>query len=218
MESNKGRKKKDIGFDSPFATRLRKLLAETNTTQPMLAAAVGVSRQAVGQWKDGNTVPDILDCQKIADYFKVPIDYLLGRTEVRSLEIDIRAASEFTCLSEQCLNILKTAQGDYDSKSLCKLTSAFVVELFQNNYFLNKIISIYDINVPNIDADISEIEFNELFDTANRSGYILLGHDEAIEYHRTRLKNLVCSAAEKAFQEMFDEMLRGEVVINWKNQ
>lgn len=86
MDNNKGRKKKEISYNSPFAVRLRLLLAETNTTQPMIAEAIGVSRQAIGQWKDGNTLPDIVSLAKIADYFNVSSDYLLGRSDVRCIE------------------------------------------------------------------------------------------------------------------------------------
>ena len=210
MESNKGRKKKEIGFDSPFATRLRELLAETNTTQPTLAAAVGVSRQAVGQWKDGNTVPDILDFQKIADYFKVSTDYLLGRSDVRSLDTGKRAVSELTGLSEQCIDILNTSLKSHDNKSICKLTSSFVVELCDKNYFLNKILCIIDITSSNKAVEISDSQLGRLIDTANRCGCVLLERSEAIEYHGTKLNKIVVSAAEAAFQKTFEEWLHEE--------
>ena len=87
--NTRGRKKKDIGSNSPFATRLRELLEERKITQPVLAEAIGVSRQSVGQWKDGKTVPDILDLQKIAHYFGVSTDYLLCQTD----DVDERTES-----------------------------------------------------------------------------------------------------------------------------
>lgn len=80
MTSNnkKGRKKKEIGSDLIFAVRLRELLEEKEITQSILATAIGVSRQSVGQWKNGKTVPDILDLQKLAKFFNVSADYLIG--------------------------------------------------------------------------------------------------------------------------------------------
>lgn len=83
-DNNRGRKKKVIGSDITFATRLRELLEERKITQPMLAGAIGVSRQSVGQWKDGKTVPDVLDLQKIAVFFGVSADYLLGLSDIRA--------------------------------------------------------------------------------------------------------------------------------------
>ena len=210
MESNKGRKKKEIGFDSPFATRLRELLAETNTTQPTLAAAVGVSRQAVGQWKDGNTVPDILDFQKIADYFKVSTDYLLGRSDIRSLDTSKQATSELTGLSEPCIDVLVDAKRSPDFKSFANLISEFAYELCEKGYFITKIQSIIDIITPDRDAKISDIQYKKLYNAATECGFILLSHQETIEYHCTKLQRLVCSAAETAFQKTFKEWLSKE--------
>ena len=102
-ENKKGRRKKEIGYNSVFATRLRKLMEEKSTTQPQLAEAVGVTRQAVGQWKDGNTVPDILDFQKIADYFKVSADYLLGRSKSRSNDKDLSDVSNYLGISDKAV-------------------------------------------------------------------------------------------------------------------
>ena len=75
---NRGRKKKSIDSDFPFAKRLRSLLEEQNITQLVLAKAIGVSRQSVGQWENGKTIPDILDLKKISIFFGVSADYLTG--------------------------------------------------------------------------------------------------------------------------------------------
>ena len=106
MENNRGRKKKEIGSNSPFASRLRELLEERNITQPVLAEAIGVSRQSVGQWKDGKTVPDILDLRKSAVFFGVSTDYLLCQTDVASSDNRVRTMHELTGLSEAAINRL----------------------------------------------------------------------------------------------------------------
>lgn len=106
MENTRGRKKKEIGSNSPFATRLRELLEEREMTQPVLAEAIGVSRQSVGQWKDGKTVPDILDLRKIAHFFGVSTDYLLCQTDVASVDNNVRLMHELTGLSEDTINHL----------------------------------------------------------------------------------------------------------------
>jgi len=76
-------KKEDIGygFDSAFPKRLRFLMECANTTQDSLAECLGITRQCVAQWKDGKTKPDIYYLDKVADFFDVSTDYLLGRTE-----------------------------------------------------------------------------------------------------------------------------------------
>ena len=57
-----------------FGERLSLLMKRHNITDGVLANYVGVSRQAVINWKKG-AVPKIDKIQKIAEYFEVPISY-----------------------------------------------------------------------------------------------------------------------------------------------
>jgi len=82
-----------IGHDGTFATRLRKLMEEHHTTQKELAEKVGISRQAISQYADGSVQPNIEKFYKIKEYFKVSADYLLGKTNSESTEIDDIAIS-----------------------------------------------------------------------------------------------------------------------------
>lgn len=52
--------------------------------QKELADGIGVSRQAITMWETGQRIPDTVTLQKIANYFKVSTDYLLGRTDYPS--------------------------------------------------------------------------------------------------------------------------------------
>ena len=90
----------------PFPTRLRELLETSGETQEKLANAIGAKRQSIGQWKDGITTPDINALNKIADYYKVSTDYLLGRIKVKSPETTNMAIHEKTGLSDEAINIL----------------------------------------------------------------------------------------------------------------
>lgn len=49
--------------------------------QKELADAIGVSRQAITMWETGQRIPETLTLEKIADFFGVTTDYLLGRTD-----------------------------------------------------------------------------------------------------------------------------------------
>ena len=61
-----------------FVTRLNKLLEENKITKYRLAKELGVSKQAVLWWCDGTNEPKISYLQKIACFFDVSSDYLLG--------------------------------------------------------------------------------------------------------------------------------------------
>lgn len=91
----------DYGYYSEFPKRLRMLLEKT--TQGELAAACNVARQSVAQWKDGNTKPDIYYLGKIADFFNVSTDYLLGRSDTKSADTDIKMICEYTGLDEEVI-------------------------------------------------------------------------------------------------------------------
>ncbi len=50
-------------------------------SQAALGELVSVSQQAVGKWEKGIAEPDSETLKKLADYFNVSVDYLLGRNE-----------------------------------------------------------------------------------------------------------------------------------------
>ena len=63
-----------------FARRLKELRTEKNLTQAALAAVLNVHRTAVIKWENGERETSFAMLIKIADYFDVTLDYLLGRT------------------------------------------------------------------------------------------------------------------------------------------
>lgn len=73
-------KKQGDKFNAPFATSLRQLIEDRNVTQGDIASVAGVTRQTVSQYCNGISEPCYDTLTKIADYFNVSIDYLLGRT------------------------------------------------------------------------------------------------------------------------------------------
>ena len=60
-----------------FADRLIQLRKAKGLSQEELADSLGVSRQAISRWEQGNTFPDLLNLQKIMKVFGVSADYLI---------------------------------------------------------------------------------------------------------------------------------------------
>ena len=60
---------------------IRELRTKNGMTQEKLAAHLGVSVQAVSRWESGICYPDLEFVPKIANYFRVSADYLLGITQ-----------------------------------------------------------------------------------------------------------------------------------------
>lgn len=61
-----------------FATKLATKRKEQGVTQEQVAQYVGVSKAAVSKWEKGQSYPDITLLPKLATYFNVTIDALLG--------------------------------------------------------------------------------------------------------------------------------------------
>ncbi|MBD5149641.1 MAG: helix-turn-helix transcriptional regulator [Oscillibacter sp.] len=77
------RKKAASFTTSKFSERLKQILIETNTTHQELADILGVQRQTVSLYVNGQIRPDIDTLAIIGDHYGVTADWLLGLTEDR---------------------------------------------------------------------------------------------------------------------------------------
>lgn len=66
-----------------FSDRLKRLRAERHISQVALGKDLFVSQQAVAKWELGTASPNPEMITKIAKYFDVSTDFLLGNTEER---------------------------------------------------------------------------------------------------------------------------------------
>ena len=66
---------------SDFSTRLRKLRAQKNITQKRAAEGIGLSERLYQSYELAEKEPSLGNIIKLADFFDVSADYLLGRSE-----------------------------------------------------------------------------------------------------------------------------------------
>lgn len=59
--------------------RLKQIMAETGVTQQQVADGIGMSLQAINNYIHDKREPNIATLIKLADYFGVSVDYLIGR-------------------------------------------------------------------------------------------------------------------------------------------
>lgn len=64
-----------------FQARLRELRKANNLSQKQLADIVGTNNSSICDWECGRTQPDLDALVKLARYFDVTTDYLLGIEE-----------------------------------------------------------------------------------------------------------------------------------------
>ena len=66
---------------------IKKLRLAKGLNQVEFAKVLCVTKQCVSNWENDNVVPSIDMLCKIADFFGVSTDYLLGRSERRVVEV-----------------------------------------------------------------------------------------------------------------------------------
>ncbi|MFR5832933.1 MAG: helix-turn-helix domain-containing protein [Acutalibacteraceae bacterium] len=67
---------------SVIGERIKELRLEQGVSQSTLGNSIGVSQKAVDYWERGVNEPKASYIVKLADFFNVSSDYLLGRKEM----------------------------------------------------------------------------------------------------------------------------------------
>lgn len=80
-----------------FANRIKYLRQSRELNQVQLADKLGVAKQSVSNWENDNIMPSVEMLEKIADFFNVTTDYLLGREGKKTMDgqtIDVTGLSQ----------------------------------------------------------------------------------------------------------------------------
>ena len=95
-----------------FPTRLRKLMEDQSITQKKLADAIEMRPQTVSLYTTGQSAPDVNTLRKMAEFFHVSSDYLIGLTDVQKPDTTIQAICEYTGLSERAVSALRSLRNE----------------------------------------------------------------------------------------------------------
>lgn len=199
-------------FTEVLADRLRELRKEKGLSWDSLAETlkaqyeIQIHRDTLkfyeakkGHSKAGNNramKAEYLYC--LADYYGVSADYLLGRTDTRSPEADIKAACEFTGLSEQAVTSLKVYSKQsvsFISEFLEKAEITHIALLYENLKRYQKKLHTYEQICSGIDKSST---------TAADLDMMKKLHDakEKAEVYRWRL--------ERSIMTILDKMMEGD--------
>lgn len=83
-----------------FSQRLKLLRNMNNTTQEDLAKYLGVSRPTIAGYETKGKQPSFETLFKIAEYFNVSIDYLLGKTDIKEPVDDVIEKKELDVFNQ----------------------------------------------------------------------------------------------------------------------
>ena len=64
-----------------FRIMLKTLREDSGLSQETFAKEIGMAQSTIGMWESGKREPNFETTQKIADFFEVSVDYLLGRVD-----------------------------------------------------------------------------------------------------------------------------------------
>jgi transcriptional regulator with XRE-family HTH domain len=88
-----------------YKNRISALRKSHHLTQDDMSTTLGISRAALSHYEKGRREPDYDTLIKIADFFKVSLDYIMGRTDdpLISLDPEIREFTDQLELSDDQL-------------------------------------------------------------------------------------------------------------------
>lgn len=92
-------------------TRIKELRKTYRISQVDLAKALGVTKQCVSNWENDNIQPSIDMLVKIANYFHVKTDYLLGLDEKDYLYVSGLTFEQITHIQQIINDILGRHSG-----------------------------------------------------------------------------------------------------------
>ncbi len=114
-----------------FGERLRRLRNEKGLSQEGLAIALGISKGSLGFYETCKNTPDIVTLDRAATFFDVPLDYLLGRTDVKSTDEDLQAISNSLGISEKAAENMRKYASTYQEPLNAVLESEKLGELLK---------------------------------------------------------------------------------------
>ena len=112
-----------------LSKRIYELRISFNWTQVQLSQKLGVTKQTVSNWENDNIQPSIEMLVKIADYFNVSVDFLIGRCDQKEKPATVSGdelndtTREIMSLLEDMTGILPNPKYDEAQEEYCHIIS-----------------------------------------------------------------------------------------------
>lgn len=80
-----------------IADNLKLLRYRSGYTLEAIAEIISVSRQSVAKWESGDSVPDIVNCVKLASLYKISLDELVNKPLTAAVSGDFSGGAGRIC-------------------------------------------------------------------------------------------------------------------------
>lgn len=98
-----------------LGTRLKTLRSEKGVSQKQLAAAMGVTQQAVGKWEMGKSAPDPEMLRRLAEFFATSTDSILGYSAAVPANRFSAPPVQYTAKQEHPIPVIGTVRAGWGS-------------------------------------------------------------------------------------------------------
>lgn len=203
----------------PFAVRISNLIDTRDCGNASeLAKILQCSSQAISQFRNGNAYPKIDNLIKIADYYHVSTDYLLGLTVDPNKQ---PCAAEQLGISQENIEFLAYGKGIYqDGLEEYRLAAirSFCNSLFdvlRTNHTIHQYIAeIEDLHFSedkykDIDKT-AEQSIAELYIQAGKYGLVMLSPSDAAQYYISSVMDSLKESIITSVQKQWGEMNNGK--------
>lgn len=213
-------KKYKYNTNAKTAERIAELIGDTPSGT--VAKDLGLTRQTISNFVNGRYKPVGDNLEKLADYFGVSTDYILGRTDVKSPDTKIQGVCKYLGLTEQAVNILTELSKHHSNLSdfIIKHLTAIINEITLLSAQSDQIFAI-KAEAPSAISDEYErlmidavryratLTFNKVLDDYD----MRIAKSEEYEDSKKRGRKLQTELVEKHSQELLNRIMKGEIKI-----
>lgn len=187
-------------YREKFAQRLVYLREQKGISQQELADNLNITRQSLSLYEKAERTINIELLAKIADFFNVSTDYLMGRTDIPSMNEDIQTACKVTGLSDEAIKNLKWIE----SNDKCNMMNMII----SSQFFLDFV-------------DFITIYFNDLINKYLKKMQIEDCRDEINKFSNTECEDRLklCdlrNKMQKELEDLVEETYYGEFRLTKK--
>lgn len=155
-----------------LSQRLKQLRSENNLTQAQLADILGIAKTTLAAYEQGKSEPNITLLIKMANYFSVTIDYIVGKTNCSNT--DYQPISDILSIDEKTIETLVLLSATTSQYSQLDYLEA-IIQHPQFSSLLNQISTYtmhdmkgwHDINIPDSNGHIVNTLSGELMKSSS---------------------------------------------------
>lgn len=166
IQNNKTNKKGVPMDNNILGERIKTLRIKRKISQKALAERLGITQAALSNYEKGTRQPSIDQLVSIAKGFNTSVDYLLGISNVETLDDDVKAISNYTGLSDDAIEDLSNIN------TICQFNK------FPFDFFNSVIKFLYSNSYTIIDYFDNLSEFNKLFNLYSDENILYISSDK----------------------------------------